>query len=84
MPVGRVPRWPRGCETLSEAVVIGFVTLFHVRRGGPLPAGPGQPRRRGASLNLLGPLGLFVEGNPRFVGGSNFGLGARAGFKLNF
>ncbi|MGK0617912.1 S-layer homology domain-containing protein [Meiothermus cerbereus] len=38
----------------------------------------------GLDLNLFGPLGLFVEGNPRFESGGNFGLGARAGFKLNF
>jgi len=38
----------------------------------------------GLDLNLFGPLGLFVEGNPRFVAGGNFGLGARAGLKLNF
>ncbi len=38
----------------------------------------------GLDLNLFGPLGLFVEGNPRFVGGNNFGLGARAGLKFNF
>lgn len=37
----------------------------------------------GLDLNLFGPLGLFVEGNPRFESGGNFGLGARAGFKLN-
>ncbi|GIW29828.1 MAG: hypothetical protein KatS3mg071_0002 [Meiothermus sp.] len=38
----------------------------------------------GLDLNLFGPLGLFVEGNPRFENGGNFGLGARAGLKLNF
>ncbi|AGK04776.1 S-layer protein [Meiothermus ruber DSM 1279] len=38
----------------------------------------------GLDLNLFGPLGLFVEGNPRFESGGNFGLGARAGLKLNF
>lgn len=38
----------------------------------------------GLDLNLFGPLALFVEGNPRFESGGNFGLGARAGFKLNF
>jgi len=38
----------------------------------------------GLDLNLFGPLGLFVEGNPRFESGGNVGLGARAGFKLNF
>jgi len=38
----------------------------------------------GFDLNLSGPLSLFVEGNPRFESGGNFGLGARAGLKLNF
>jgi hypothetical protein len=38
----------------------------------------------GLDLNLFGPLGLFVEGNPRFDTGGTFGLGARAGLKLNF
>jgi hypothetical protein len=38
----------------------------------------------GLDLNLFGPLGLFVEGNPRFEQGGNFGLGARAGLKFNF
>lgn len=38
----------------------------------------------GLDLNLFGPLGLFVEGNPRFEPGGNFGLGARTGLKFNF
>ncbi|WP_337869498.1 S-layer homology domain-containing protein [Meiothermus sp.] len=38
----------------------------------------------GLDLNLFGPLGLFLEGNPRFESGGNFGLGARAGLKFNF
>jgi len=38
----------------------------------------------GLDFNLFGPLGLFVEGNPRFEQGGNFGLGARAGLKFNF
>ena len=38
----------------------------------------------GLELNPSGPLGFFVEGNPRFESGGNFGLGARAGLKLNF
>jgi predicted nucleic acid-binding Zn-ribbon protein len=38
----------------------------------------------GLDLNLFGPLGLFMEGNPRFEQGGNFGLGARVGLKFNF
>ncbi|MCS7058793.1 MAG: S-layer homology domain-containing protein [Meiothermus sp.] len=38
----------------------------------------------GLDVNPQGPVGLFLEANPRFEPGLNFGLGARAGLKLNF
>ncbi|RDI95260.1 S-layer protein [Meiothermus sp. QL-1] len=38
----------------------------------------------GLEFNPQGSVGLFLEANPRFEPGLNFGLGARAGVKLNF
>ncbi|MCS7067965.1 MAG: S-layer homology domain-containing protein [Meiothermus sp.] len=38
----------------------------------------------GLDINAFGPLGFFVEANPRLEAGLNFGLGARAGLKFNF
>lgn len=38
----------------------------------------------GLDVNPQGPVGLFLEANPRLEPGLNFGLGARAGLKFNF